>query len=144
CPSPITSTCSQAKPPWMPCFTLSGVTISMPQPVARSQERETGERYGNQATADHRQARRRRHVRNTEETIAEAVDHVEKGIRVRQIEPELGQGVNGVEHAREESERHDDEVLERRHLVDLFRQDAREQAERPEQARAEQRERERP
>src|SRR5262249_38552662 len=87
CPSPITSRCSHAIPPRIPCFTLSVVTISMPQLVARSQERQTGERYGNQARADHRETRRRRHVGKAEEAVPEPVDHVEEGIGVRQIEP---------------------------------------------------------
>src|SRR5262245_4760570 len=143
-PSPITSTCWQAMPPSIPCFTLSGVTISMPQLVAGFQDRQTGERYGKQAHADHRQARRGRHVRNAEKAVAEAVDQVEEGVGVRQLEPESGQRMDRVEHPRQERERHDDEVLECRHLVDLLRQDAGEQAERSEQARAEQREGERP
>src|SRR5512145_673536 len=92
-PSPITSTCSQASPPAMPSFTLSAVTISMPQLVARLQERETGERYGNQACPDHCQACGRRDVGKTEEAVAKAVDHVEKGVGMRQIEPEFGQRV---------------------------------------------------
>src|SRR5262245_40417178 len=97
-PSPITSKCSQASPPAMPSFTLSAVTISMPQVVPRLEERQTGERYGNQARRDHRQAHGRGNVRQAKEAVAEAVDHVEERVGVRQPEPEFGQGVDRVEH----------------------------------------------
>src|SRR5262249_7716738 len=48
-----------------------GHHLSVPQLVARAQERQTGERYGNQACADHREARRGRHVGKAEEAVAE-------------------------------------------------------------------------
>src|SRR2546422_3857979 len=130
-PSPSTSTCSQASPPWMPALTLCGVTISIPQLVARLQEEKSNQRYGNEAHRDYRKARRRRDIRNAEETVAEAVDHVEEGVGVRQPQPEFRQRVDGIEHAGEKGERHDDEVLERGHLVDFFRQDSGHQAQCP-------------
>src|SRR4030095_8237692 len=101
-PSPITSTCSQASPPAIPSLTLSAVTISMPQLVARFQERQTGERYGNQAGADHRQAHGRRDIGEAEKPVAEAVDHVEEGVGVRKAQPEFGQRMDRVEHPGEE------------------------------------------
>src|SRR5687768_9549786 len=79
-PSPITSTCSHARPPSMPCFTLSGVTISRPQFVARFEQQKAGRRHRDKADADDGQARLRGHIGGAEEAVAEAVDHVEERI----------------------------------------------------------------
>src|SRR5262245_13375952 len=104
-PSPTTSRCSQARPAAMPAFTLSGSTISMPEFVSGLQKFQGQQRYDKKTRPDHRQAGERRKVRAAEKAIAEAVDHVEEGIGVRQALPEFGQRADRIEHAREEGER---------------------------------------
>jgi hypothetical protein len=69
-------------------------------------------------------------VRLAEEAVAEAVDHVEDRIQVRDRLPERRQRVDGVEHAGQEGERHHDEILEGRELVELVGPDAGDDAER--------------
>src|SRR4051812_25374919 len=127
-------------PALIPAWMLSGVTMSWPQLVAGFQKKKGDERYDNQARADHPRAKERRHVGDAEEAVAKAVDHVEKRVGVRKPAPEIRQRVDGVEHAGKHRRRKDDEILEYRHLVDLFRPDRGKQAERPEQRGAENRE----
>src|SRR5690348_15304242 len=124
CPSPATSTCSQARPASMLALMLSANTMSDPQLVARAQQSQGCERYDNQARRDHPEAQHGRDVGDAEESVAEAVHHVEEGIGTRQAPPELGQRVDGVEHARKHGRRKNHEVLEHRQLVDLVRPDS--------------------
>src|SRR5712691_3558239 len=117
---------------------------SIPQFVPRLEQPEADQADDQKAYPDHRQARIRRHVGSAEEAVAKAIDHVKERVGVRQLLPEAGQRMNRIKHAGKKAERHDDEVLKRRQLVDLFGEDAGDQAERTEQRGSEQRERECP
>ena len=77
-------------------------------------------------------------------SVAEAVDHVEDRVQMRDGLPEGGQRMDRVEHARQERERHDDEVLERRKLVELVGPDPRNHPERTENAAAQKSEHQHP
>src|SRR6185436_5328523 len=81
-PSPTTSTRTQARPASIPLLMLSGVTIwisfLLPQFVARPQHQQADRGEQRKAYPDHRQARERREIGDTEETVTKTVDHVEK------------------------------------------------------------------
>ena len=74
-----------------------------------------------------------------EEGIAEAVHHVEERIGVRGHLPERRQRMHRIEHARQEGERHHQEVLERRDLIELLGPDGRHQPQRAQNAAGSQR-----
>src|SRR3989454_8611963 len=117
---------------------------SIPQLVPGLEQPEADQADDQKAYSEHRQAGVGRHVGRAEEAVAKAIDHVKERVGVRQLLPEAGQRMNRIEHAGKKAERHDDEVLKRRQLIDLFGDDAGDQAERPEQRGSEQRERECP
>src|SRR5205085_5200413 len=93
---------------------------------------------------DHEEARRRGDIRQSEEAVTKAVDHIEERIEMRQRLPERRQAVDRIEHTGQEGERHDEEVLKRRQLVELVGPDAGEETENAENRTAEHREGERP
>src|SRR5512143_4073588 len=92
-------------------------SVSQLVPAREHRERDRGhdERRG----GDQGEASLRRDVREAEEAVAEAVDHIKERIEMRQRLPERRQRVDRVEDAREKRERHDQEVLERGELVEL-------------------------
>src|SRR3989454_3185858 len=96
---------------------------SIPQLVPGLEQPEADQADDRKAYPEHRQAGIRRHVGSPEEAIAKAIDHVKERVGVRQLLPEAGQRMNRIEHAGKKAERHDDEVLKRRQLIDLFGDD---------------------
>src|SRR5712691_9530393 len=117
---------------------------SIPQSVPRPEQPEADQADDQKAYPDYRQAGIRRHVGGAEEAVAKAIDHVKERVGVRQLLPETGQRMNRIKHAGKKGERHDDEVLKRRQLVDLFGENTGDQAKGTEQRGSEQREREYP
>src|SRR5436305_15148457 len=105
----------------------------MPELVARSEKQECGRGYGQEGGKNYRKAGKRREIRGAEEAVAEAVDHIEEGVGMRQPLPERRQRMDRVEDAREKRERHDDEVLKCRHLIDRAGPHAGDEAERAEE-----------
>ena len=97
-------------------------------------------RQDERARRDDGEAQRRRHVGQPEEAIAKPVNHIEERIRVRQRLPERRQRMDRVEHAGQKRERRDQEILERRELVELFGPEAADEPERAEDRAAEERE----
>src|SRR6185503_2050927 len=118
--------------------------FSVAQLVAGGEHPERAGGNERQAYSEDGEAYSRRDVGDAEKSVAETVDQVEERVCVRSREPQLRQGMHRVEHAGEKSKGHDDEVLERRELVDLLGQDAGDQAERAEERGAEDREAEHP
>src|SRR5882672_9562393 len=102
----------------------------VPQLVPAPQQRERRPRDEGKERRCHAEAAQRMDVRNAEEAEAEAVDHVEERVEMRQPLPERRQGVNRVEHTGQERERHDQEILKGSDLVDLLGTDASHHAER--------------
>src|SRR3954447_15368120 len=150
----MTSTCSHASPASMACSMSTGVTMTLMSfaddvrdvrrrqsvtdlvAALQQQQREPGQHDA--AHADDGEADDGGHVRETEEAVAEAVDHIEERIEVRQLLPEWRQRVHRVENARKKRERHDQEVLECRDLVELVGADASDQSQSAEDPAAEQ------
>src|SRR3954464_1688523 len=113
-----------------------GGNHSVPELVAGFQKPESERGYGEEEARDYREARARREIGHPEDAIAEAIHHIEERVGVRQALPEGRQRMDRIEHAREEREGHDDEILERGQLVDPVGQNARYQAKRAEETRA--------
>src|SRR5712671_7786246 len=122
-------------PASIPCLMLSGVTMSVTKLVAGGEHPQRAARDQQQAYSEHAQADSGRDVGDAEEAVPKAVDQIEEWIRVRQGLPHRGQRMHGIEDTGKEGERHDDEVLECRELVDLLRQDSGYQAQRAEEGR---------
>src|SRR6185503_1148840 len=117
---------------------------SMPKLVAAL---EHDQRYRAQCRAeedDDREARRGCYIRQAEKAVAEAVDHIEERIEMRQRLPERRQRMDRVENAGQERQWHDDKILECRQLVEFVGPDSRDQSEDAQDGAAEQRERDRP
>lgn len=112
--------------------------------IPRPQHGEGDSRQNCEAGRNHDQAGLWCNVRCPEKAVPEPVNHVEKRVEVRKRLPEGRQGVNRVEDARKEGERHDDEVLKRRQLVELVGPDSRNQTQGAEYRAAEQRKRRQP
>src|SRR5689334_14307236 len=89
-----------------------GTRLSVAQlPAAREQrERDAGEYH--RGGRDQREAPRGVDVGQAEEAVAETVDHIKERVEMRQRLPERGQRMDRVEHAGQERERHDQEILE--------------------------------
>src|SRR6267378_4992303 len=102
----------------------------VPQLVPASQHRERQPRYHAEKSRDHREASQRVDVRDAEESVTKAVDHVEKRIEMRELLPENRERMDRVEHSRKKGERHDEEILEGGDLVDLLGPDSGHHAER--------------
>ena len=130
-PSPSTSRCSQARPCAMKRCDFGGgrvghgailgdAAVSAGSCSRCAAGAAQTPQTTSEARADDRQAQPRRHVADAEEAAAEAVDHVEERVQVAHRLPERRQRVHRIEHAGEEGHRHDDEVLERRDLVELL------------------------
>src|SRR6266853_1483985 len=98
--------------------------MSMPQPVTALEHRERYSGNCTQKNGHDGQTPKRVDVRDAEETVAESVNHVEKRIEMREPLPESGERMDRVEHPREKGERHDEEVLEGRDLVDFLGPDS--------------------
>src|SRR5260221_13505307 len=107
----------------MPCFTLSGVTISIAQLVPGGEHPERACRDQGQAYPEHRQAYSRRHVGDAEKAIAESVDQVEKRVGVRQSLPYRRERKHRVEDARKKKQRQEDKSLGRRKPGEALRSD---------------------
>src|SRR5690349_15670318 len=112
-PSPSTATCSQTIPASIVRLISSGV-------IAISFSAEVRHRAQCRAEEDDdREARRGCCVRQAEKAVAEPVDHIEERIEMRQRLPERRQRMDRVEDAGQERQRHDDEILECRQLVEF-------------------------
>src|SRR3990170_3837879 len=113
-PSPITSTCSQARPDSMPALMLSGVTSGVsplgPQLVTGFEQQKAHRGHREERRDHQREADQRGHIGGAEKPVAEAVDHVEERVAMRKPAPQHGQRVDRVEHARQHGQRQDDEV----------------------------------
>src|SRR6266436_6792175 len=116
----------------------------VPQLVSASEhdQRQPGDR--SEKSRDYGEALERVHVRNAEESVAEAVDHVEERVEMRKPLPEGRERMDRIEHARKEGQRHDEKILERSDLVDLFGPDAGHHPERAQNRTSAKRERDDP
>src|SRR5574340_1473799 len=89
--------------------------------VAATQQHQGNRGYCHKAGTGDQQTEPGGVVGLADEGVAEAVDQVEHRIGARDTLPERRQRMNRIEHAGQEGERQDEEVLERRELVVLFR-----------------------
>src|SRR5436190_1441662 len=120
------------------------ISISVPKLVAALEQKQ---RQRGQAEAENShddEARFRCNVGEPEEAVTKAVDHIEEGIEMRQGLPERRKAVDRVEDTGQESERHDQEILKCRELVEFVGRDASDQSQRAQDRAAQQREGERP
>src|SRR4051794_35672911 len=89
-PSPSSSMCSQGRPAAMRERSSSAVMARLSSAadlVADAQQVHGDPADGQHGGADDREAEPGRYVADAEEAVAEAVDHVEKGIQVRDTLP---------------------------------------------------------
>src|SRR2546430_9403117 len=91
-------------------------TFSVPQLVAALQQEQRERRQAEAENPHDAEACFRRNVGEPEKAVTKAVDHIEERIEMRQRLPERRQAVNRIEHAGQESERHDQGNLERGEL----------------------------
>src|SRR6202171_1344599 len=156
--SGVTTTCSRDRcvrfvlsyrvPYSLSCSARYRVSYSVPYSVSQLiAALEYPKRQGAQRAAgpgNDREAQARLNVGKPEKAVAKTVDHIEERIEMRQRLPERRQGVDRVENARQERQRHDQEILKRGELVELVRPDAGKEPEHAEDHAAEQGKCERP
>src|SRR6478736_5922933 len=105
-PSPATSTWWHSKPATIDCLMDSGVTMAVfldgrlleTEFPAAPEQRERRNRQHDAGHRNHGEAGPWGHVRNAEESVAEAVDHIKERIPTRQRLPERRQRVDRIEH----------------------------------------------
>ena len=103
--------------------------------IARGQHAEQQSRQRRVDRQHDRDADRQRAVGVADEAVAEAVDHVEERVEVRQPARRRRQPVDRIEGAGQEGQRRDDEIGHRRDVVELLRPDAADDAEQRQQQR---------
>src|SRR5205823_14846854 len=112
----------------------SGVVISISVPklvsALEQKQRQRGQAEAENSHDD--EARLRRDVGEPEKAVTKAVDHIEEGMEMQQGLPEGRQVVDGVEHAEQERERHEQKLQEGREWVEFIACDAGDQAQRSE------------
>src|SRR5512139_3043570 len=112
--------------------------------VAALQQRQGNRGYCHKAGTCDQQAGPGVGVGLADEGVAEAVDQVEHRVDARDGLPERRQRMDRIEHAGQEGERQDEEVLERRQLVVLLGPDAGDDADRAHDGAGQQRIRQQP
>ena len=105
-------------------------TFSVPQLVPALQQEQRERRQAEAENPHDAEACFRRNVGKPEKAVTKAVDHIEERIEMRQRLPERRQAVDLVEHAGQERERYDDEVLECGELVEFVGGNAGDQTQR--------------
>src|ERR1700722_11504489 len=104
--------------------------VSMTQFVTARQQAQGDSRKDDKKSANNAKAHKRIDVGHAEEAVSKTVDHVEERIQPRHFAPYWRQRMGGVNHARQESQRHDQKVLECCELVEFIGPYASDQSER--------------